>query len=181
MRKNIYVFSFFFGVVAVTGFLGSRATNTGLKNWYTELNKPSFQPPQAVFPIAWTVLYATIAVAGSLIYLSDQSRSRTLALTAWTTQMVFNAAWSELFFRYRRPDLALIDISALLISTGIFYVTARKVDRRASRLFIPYIVWVVFATILNEEILRLNPTDQGELTQLREIHRNESSHFLVSA
>jgi tryptophan-rich sensory protein len=157
MKNKIYVFSFFFGLVAIIGFLGSRATNAGLENWYPGLRKPFFQPPSAAFPIAWTALYTVIAVAGSMIYLSDQSRSRSLALAAWTAQMGFNAAWSELFFRHRRPDLALIDSVALLISIGIFCIAARKVDGRAFNLFVPYLAWVVFATLLNEEILRLNP------------------------
>ena len=104
-----------------------------------------------------------------------------MALAAWAAQMGFNAAWSELFFRYRRPDLALIDSAALLTSIGIFCVAARRVDRRALNLFLPYLAWVAFATLLNEEILRLNPVFQGVFAQTTQEKKYEGSNLLLSA
>ncbi len=157
MKKKIIVYTLFIGLVVFVGFLGTLATQSGLLDWYPGLQKPFFQPPPQAFPIAWTLLYAAIAVAGAMIYLSEHSKYRNIALAAWGAQLVFNAAWSELFFRHRRPDLALLDILALLVSIAIFCFAARKVDRRAFRLFVPYFIWVAFATLLNEEILRLNP------------------------
>ena len=181
MKKAVYVFSLFAGFVTIAAVLGSRATQTGLETWYPALRKRSFQPPNVAFPIAWSALYTAIAIAGSLIYLSDKSRSRSLALAAWTAQMGLNAAWSELFFRYRRPDLALIDSAALLVSIWIFCAVARRVDRRAFKLFIPYFAWVAFATLLNEAILRLNPAAQVAFTEVAKEKRHEGSNLLCRA
>jgi len=157
MKKNFLVYASFGGMVFVTSILGAHATRSGLLDWYPALSKPLFQPPPQVFPIVWTILYVAIAVAGAMIYLSAQSRARSIALTAWFAQLGFNAAWSELFFRHRRPDLALIDIVALLLSILVFGLAAKKVDERAFRLFVPYLFWVAFAALLNEEIVSLKP------------------------
>jgi tryptophan-rich sensory protein len=184
LRNKAVIFTLFGAVAAWVAILGARATKTGLDGWYPSLKKPPFQPPNAAFPIAWTALYAAIAIAGSIVYLSPPSRNRSLALVAWTAQMGFNVAWSELFFRHRRPDLALVDSALLLASIASFCLLARKTDRRAFGLFIPYFAWGGFATLLNEEIVRLN----GRVIQTNHVKRvdserkpiNESSYLLQS-
>ena len=135
----------------------SRKGNRG--SWYRRLDKPSFTPPDAVFPVVWTALYAMIAWSGWRIWSAAPSRDRNAALRLWVSQLAANAQWSKLFFGERRPRLALGDIVALEGTITSYISAARKVDRAAANAFIPYAAWVAYATVLNAEIVRRNPQE----------------------
>jgi len=126
--------------------------------WYAGLRKPGWTPPNIVFPIVWTLLYIMIAWAGLRVW---REAGPGLALAFWGAQWVFNSAWSWLFFGRRRMDLGLIDICLLWFSTAGFILAAWPVDRLASLLFLPYLLWVSIAALLNLSVWRLN-ADQGE-------------------
>lgn len=157
----------FGGLVAATSYLGTRATQQSVDNWYPRLAKPPFQPPRWVFPVVWTSLYAAMAVAGWRIWNAPKSKDRTAALAAWGAQLGFNGAWSPLFFAKRRPDLALADQGLLYGSLLAFLAKSRRVDRTAHRLFLPYLGWVTFAAVLNEEVVRRNPRFRSTLSALQ--------------
>lgn len=123
--------------------------------WYAELAKPAWTPPNWLFAPVWTLLYAAIAVAGWLTWRRDRRISVPVAL--WGVQLALNVAWSWLFFGLHRPGIALVDILLLLVTIAAFAVAAWPVSRTASALFIPYWLWVAFATALNAWIWRANP------------------------
>jgi tryptophan-rich sensory protein len=102
-------------------------------------------------------LYALIAYSGWRVWSAAPSRQRDAALRLWISQLAANAQWSKLFFGQRRPTLALADVFALEGSIIAYIAAAHKVDRAAAYAFLPYAAWVAFATVLNAEILRLNP------------------------
>ena len=148
-----------FGMLtAGAAWYGSRYSRKGNRDrWYRSLEKPSFTPPDKVFPIVWTSLYALIAWSGWRVWSAATSRERKQALRRWMSQLVANAKWSKLFFGEHQPKLALADVIALEGMIMSYIAAARKVDRAAANAFIPYAAWVAFATVLNEEIARLNP------------------------
>lgn len=148
-----------FGLVtAGAAWYGARYSRKGNRQgWYRDLEKPSFMPPEGAFPAVWTVLYALIAWSGWRVWSAAPSRTRNLALRRWISQLAANAQWSKLFFGEHRPRMALADILALEGSIFSYIVAANKVDRGAAYAFVPYAAWVAFATVLNAEILRLNP------------------------
>lgn len=123
--------------------------------WYAQLAKPSWTPPSWLFAPVWTILYVAIAVAGWLVW--KKVRRADAAIALWAAQLALNAAWSWLFFGLHRPDLALVDIVLMLVLIGAFIVTARRVSPVASYLFIPYFLWVSYATALNVAIWSTNP------------------------
>lgn len=133
--------------------------NSNRDGWYRELDKPSFTPPDAVFPVVWTTLYALIAWSGWRIWCAAPSKQRTTALRLWISQLYSNARWSKLFFGKHRPQLALADALALEGLVASYISAARKVDRAAANAFIPYGAWIAFATVLNAEIARRNPRE----------------------
>lgn len=147
-----------FGLLtSLTALAGRHSTRGGLSPWYEQLNKPPFQPPGWLFAPAWTLLYGLIATSGWRIYRRAHSLGRRRALDLWAAQLGLNGLWSWLFFGKRRPRAALAD-SALLLGTAVAYVRAAQgVDRTAAKLFMPYVGWLAFATLLNEEIVRRNP------------------------
>lgn len=126
------------------------------RDWYAELEKPSFNPPDAVFGPVWTALYLLIAISGFRVWSSAAGPARTRALTLWGAQLLLNAAWSPLFFGAKKPALALADILLMLAAIAAYTAAARKVDKPAAWLMSPYLAWVAFATVLNAEIVRLN-------------------------
>ena len=142
---------------AGAAWYGSRYSRGNRDGWYRNLRKPSFTPPDKVFPVAWTALYALIAYSGWRVWSAAPSHQRDKALRLWVSQLAANAQWSKLFFKQRSPALALADIFALEGSIIGYIAAAHKVDRSAAYAFVPYAAWVAFATVLNAEILRLNP------------------------
>lgn len=142
----------FLALVAAAALVG---TQFGPGPWYLALQKPSWTPPNWLFAPVWTLLYGAIAVAGWLVWHS-KAISVTKPILLWLLQLIFNGLWSWLFFGLRRPDLALIDIIALLVTIGCFIASANPISRVAAWLFVPYALWVGFATALNFAIWQLN-------------------------
>jgi tryptophan-rich sensory protein len=123
--------------------------------WYAALDKPSWNPPNWLFGPVWTVLYLAIAVAGWRVWRKAPGKLSP-ALGLWIAQLLLNAAWSWAFFGLHEMGWALAEILLLLATITSFIVVARPVDRLASWLFVPYGLWVSFATVLNFTLWRLN-------------------------
>ena len=122
--------------------------------WYAGLQKPPFNPPNLVFAPTWTVLYVMIAVAGWRTYLQEETTA--LPMQLWLAQMILNFLWSPVFFTLHHMTFALAIILTLLaVIVGFIWVQWRE-NRVAAGLFIPYAVWVAFASLLNYSIYRLN-------------------------
>jgi translocator protein len=121
--------------------------------WYETLTKPSFNPPNWVFAPVWTMLYVLIAIAGWLAWRQDATGS---LIKLWVVQMVLNFAWSPAFFVAHNIGLALAIILALLCSIVGFISVAWPRQRAAAYLFMPYLAWVGFATLLNLSLFILN-------------------------
>ncbi|RBP62953.1 TspO/MBR related protein [Brevibacterium sanguinis] len=139
---------------AVAGVLGTKVDS----RWYKGLRKPAWQPPGWVFGPAWTTLYSLTAIAsGRVLDRLPDHRSRTGFTGELATNMTLNVAWSWLFFTAQRPRASLIDSAALEVSTLRLMKKAAEVDRTSALMLAPYAGWVGFATVLNGEIIRLNP------------------------
>ncbi|WP_271199727.1 TspO/MBR family protein [Methylopila turkensis] len=135
--------------------LGSAATTPNLP-WYAGLAKPPFNPPNAAFPIAWTILYPLMAIALWRVATAAAGPDRRRALVAYGAQYILNVAWSFAFFAAQSPALGLAVVGALLLSIAWTIARFRRVDRLAAALLWPYLAWVGFATALNAAILALN-------------------------
>jgi len=141
------------------GWAGSTFTRSAIPTWYEKLKKPSWRPPNAVFPIAWTALYTGMGAASWLVWRDGNGFSgpARLPLTMYATNLVLNGLWTPLFFGLKRIDLALIDITLLVGVIGGCIATFYPVNQTASYLLIPYLLWTSFATLLNFKIWLDNP------------------------
>ncbi len=142
----------FLAIVGGTGALGGQ---WGAGPWYRSLSKPSWTPPNWLFPLAWALLYVMIAVAGWLIWITPHE-SRTLILGIWVAQLLLNAAWSYIFFGRHEIAWGLADILALWATILAFVIAAWPASHSASQLFIPYLIWVSYAAALNASIWKRN-------------------------
>lgn len=139
---------------AVAG-LGGWATASSVGSWYATLAKPAFNPPNWVFSPVWTLLYAMMAVAAWRVWRLD-GRLGSLPLGMFALQLALNLAWSVLFFGLRAPLAALIDVLALLVAIAATLALFMRRDRVAGWLMVPYLAWVMFASVLNLAIVQLN-------------------------
>lgn len=121
--------------------------------WYASLAKPPFNPPNWVFAPVWSVIYLLIALAGARTF---ARAPRGAAMGWWAAQMLLNFAWSPVFFTSHRPGAALAVIVAMLVAITAFIAVQWRADRIAAALFLPYLAWVAFATLLNASIVALN-------------------------
>ena len=125
-------------------------------DWYEGLAKPWWRPPNWLFPIAWTLLYACIAVSGWLVWRAAGFAGASTALAVYGIQLLFNAAWSGLFFGMRRIDLAFAELVLLWLSIVATVALFAPISLLAAELLLPYLVWVTFAGALNLSIWQMN-------------------------
>jgi tryptophan-rich sensory protein len=128
--------------------------------WYKTLDKPVWTPPDWLFAPAWTALYGMIAAAGWLVW--QQAGAMNLVMGVWIANLVLNAAWSWLMFGRHRIDLALLDALGMLATIAMFISLAQSISTLAAALFVPYLLWVAFATALNYAIYQRNPGASGK-------------------
>lgn len=148
------------GLAAWVGFSFLAAASSLLGSpgeWYSGLNKPSWNPPGWVFGPAWSLLYSLMGTAAWLVWRQGGWQQQGAALRWFVLQWIFNALWTPLFFGLHRPDLAFLEILALIALVSITLLRFWKVSRPAGILLVPYLAWVCFAAFLNLTLWRLNP------------------------
>ena len=123
---------------------------------YESLIKPSLSPPGWVFPIVWTILYILMGVSAYLVWTSEKSGKRNIALGAYAVQLALNFIWTIVFFGFD-AYLAAFAILVMLWLAILFMILAfYGVNKAAAYLQIPYLLWVTFAGYLNLAIWLLN-------------------------
>lgn len=139
----------------LAGAIGSWATFENVRSWYPTLNKPAWNPPNWIFGPVWTTLYVLMGVAIWRAWRMQVPAVRGL-VHGYFAQLACNALWSVLFFGLKQPAWALADI--LVLGGLLVWLLAGlwRSDRLAGVLWLPYVLWVSFATALNLAIVRLN-------------------------
>ena len=128
--------------IILAATIGSMASSSVAYDiWYLSLEKSKLNPPSYVFGIVWPILYIFMMLSSYLTYKK--------VFSIFIIQLFFNAVWSWLFFRFQMPLVALLDIY-LLIAINIFILNLMyKENKLAFFLFIPYVMWISFASYLN--------------------------------
>jgi tryptophan-rich sensory protein len=126
-------------------------------NWYEQLAKPSWTPPDGWFPPVWTVLYTLMGIAAWLIWKQKGFAGALLPLTLFAIQLLLNALWPWLFFGRHAIALAFADIVLLWMAIVATLITFWHHRPSAGLLLLPYLLWVSFAAVLNLAIWQLNP------------------------
>ncbi|MGL4237308.1 tryptophan-rich sensory protein TspO [Tabrizicola sp.] len=140
------------GPAAATGAMFSPG------EWYRGLAKPSWTPPDWLFPVAWTVLYLCMALAAERVARqAGQDPNVGTGLAFWALQIGLNTLWTPIFFGLRKMRGGMIVLVFLWLAVFATLVTFWRVDWFAGLLFLPYLVWVSVAGALNYSVMRLNP------------------------
>lgn len=157
MNKYIKILIFVLTCVAI-GYLSGQVTQSSIKTWYPDLVKPSFNPPNWIFAPVWGLLYIMMGIAAGLVWsrIDFEREAVRKALIFFVIQLALNSLWSFLFFGLKNPMLAGIEIVLLWLMIYETYIKFGKIDKIAGYLFIPYILWVSFAAVLNASIWWFN-------------------------
>lgn len=138
--------------------LGIGGLLTTVGPWYRALRKPSWNPPDWVFGPAWTLILGLAAWAGVLAWTdAPDGAARELIAALYAINIVLHMLWSPLFFNWKRPDWALIEVPFLWLSILALIVAVSPISSLAGWLLAPYLLWVAFAAYLNWVIVRMNP------------------------
>jgi tryptophan-rich sensory protein len=157
MGKSIVATSLATAAAAVTGSIASRR---GVETWYPRLRKPRYIPPSAVFPIAWTTLYADIAVTSAatidkFMRNGEEAKARAY-IGALGANLVLNASWSWLFFKAHKLGPSAVAAGALAVSSADLARRSAAADPKLGAALAPYPLWCSFATLMSTDIWRLN-------------------------
>lgn len=145
------------------GFLSGRLAGSGPGNpWFDALVKPAIYPPPAAFGIVWSILYLMMGVALTLVVTARGARGRGAAIAAFLVQFALNLAWTPTFFAAHEMTAALWVIVAMDVATIVTIALFWRVRRGAALLLVPYLAWILFATLLNWEFIRANPGADGQ-------------------
>jgi len=134
-------FSVFIFVILALIIGGLASSNTADDLWYQGLIKSSLNPPGYVFGIVWPILYLLMSISAFRTFIETKN--------LFLIQLIFNALWSWLFFAFQMPFVALLNIWLLIylnikLNFKMFYQ-----DKLSGFLFIPYVLWLFFASYLN--------------------------------
>lgn len=155
MMKNILRFVIPILACFLVGLGASYFQSDAIADWYPTLNKPVLTPPNAAFPVVWSILYLCMGVSIGLILVSKRPE-KYYFINLFVAQLLFNFTWSIFFFYFQNPLVGFINIVILDALIVVYAYRSYSVCKASSILFIPYAVWVTFAAYLNLYILLYN-------------------------
>lgn len=99
--------------------------------------------PGIVFPIVWSILYILMGISSYLI------RDNKELINIYKVNLVVNLLWPIIFFSFGFKVFAFFWILVLLLIVGYMTYRFYNVNRTSGYLLIPYVLWLIFASILN--------------------------------
>ncbi len=140
-------------ICLLIGFLSRLLHETAMEMWYPFLEKSALNPPDNVFPIVWGVIYVMMGISLGILMNIDSTKKKALPWL-FAIQLLLNISWNYLFFYLQM--LGLINLIILDVLAIIFYFEALKIKRSVAYFFLPYSIWILFATYLNLYIAMYN-------------------------
>ena len=136
---------------------GIGAAFTELGPWYFALKQPSWKPPDAAFGIIWSTIFTLSAISAALAWQhATERRARAWVWCLFLVNAALNIFWSVLYFKWQRPDWAMVEWGLLWLSVLALVVYFWPRQRLTAYLNLPYLVWVSLAGALNRATIELN-------------------------
>ena len=123
------------------------------RTWYNSLRKAPLSPPDWVFGTVWPILYTLLTISLLLVWTDKKCVPYCKPLTFFFIQLAFNLSWTTVFFRYKKTKLSLFITILIIVFTLYTYTQFNPINKTASYLLIPYLLWLLFATYLNGYIV----------------------------
>lgn len=158
-KNNIVTLIIAIIIPLVVGGMSSFLTKDAMMI-FDSVKKPPLSPPGILFPIVWTILYVMMGVSSYLIYKEKDNVNVKVEvknlLIIYTVQLVFNFSWSIIFFKFAMYKFAFVWLLILWALVLLYIIKSYKINKVASYLMIPYLVWMTFAGYLNIMIEIMN-------------------------
>ncbi len=140
-----------FGIIAclLTGGISRLFHEPAMSTWYPLLEQSSLTPPNIVFPIVWGILYVLMGISVGLLYGMKIFPTKNILLWLFAIQLVLNVGWNYVFFYLQNPMLGFDCLIVLDLLAAVFFMGTVKVKRSVAFFFLPYLLWLLFATYLN--------------------------------
>lgn len=156
MKKPWKTYVFFIVLAELVGMAAGLLTRSGVEA-FEAVPKSELTPPDVVFPIVWTALYALMGIGMARVWNNSVSAERSRGIVFFLVQLAFNFVWSLLFFNAQNYGLSLAWIVVLWVLILLMTISFFKTDRIAGLLQIPYLLWTAFAAYLTYAVWMLNP------------------------
>ncbi len=155
MLKNKSLSFLLFAIITYSAsVIGGLATINFKEPWYSMLVMPAYNPPDWVFAPVWTTLYLLMTIA---IWKFWHSKNRDIdTIYIYIVHLIFNTTWSIVFFVFHKIILALIVLVILILLIIVLIVRFKRVNLLSYYLMIPYLLWCLFALLLNVSLVILN-------------------------
>jgi tryptophan-rich sensory protein len=152
----------------IGGTTGTPIVIRATKTWYKRIALPSWTPPNFVFAPVWTLLYGLMGISVSRIMKSNVANTSVhdAAKILWGIHYALNLLWAPTFFGLKYLRMGQVINYFLLSTLGVTLSYFHRIDSLAAYLQIPYFLWLIYATILNQAICKLNPTVDGTNTAM---------------
>lgn len=155
MIKKLILNLFYLFFPLIVGKLSSLLTS-GYEDIYMTLNKPPLSPPRFIFGFVWTIIFLLIGISYLLLKNKTEGYDISNASFWYYMQLIINFFWSIFFFKNQALSFSFIWIVFLLITVVVTFIKFKKFNKISAYLFIPYIIWIIFAGYLNLSIAILN-------------------------
>jgi len=144
-------------ICQITAVLGSAITRHGMANWYNEINKPFFTPPSWIFVSVWSFVFVMAGIALFIVLIQNEKYKEVVSATIFfIAQLLVNTLFSVVFFVFHWILGGIFVQAFLLILLIITTIKFFKIYDLAGFLMVPYVLWIIFAIILNTAIFLLN-------------------------
>jgi tryptophan-rich sensory protein len=119
-----------------------------------EKTKKTFlQPPGYVFGIVWTILYILLGVFIWLLIQNKRMEPRFwYILITYVINLSINYMWTTVVFKWKLEKIGAYMLTILLGTT--IFMTVLTENKLHASLLVPYMTWLIFALLLNIELLR---------------------------
>ena len=140
------------------GTLSATLSGAGDGNaWFARLHKPPLMPPGWVFSVVWSLLYVLLGLSLAMLLHARGAKSRQKAVNLFALQLLLSFAWPFVFFAFHRVDLALAMIAAMVVVAIAMVFLHWRIRPLAGLLLYPYLAWLIFAGLLDYQVLTRNP------------------------
>ena len=144
------------GSILFTNILGFIFGLISRPSSFSGVAQPGFVPPSWVFIVVWIVIYTILGISFYLILQSRESRDRKWSIILYFVNLVFNYLWVVWFFNFKLFLFAYIWLIVLIGITIAMIYFFYRVNKWAGIINVPYLVWLVFASIINIFVFYLN-------------------------
>jgi tryptophan-rich sensory protein len=126
-------------------------------SWYLSLQKPWWAPAPWLFGPVWTVLYILIVISfGTVLYKVFRGELPAELAVPLLLNLVTNLIFTPIQFGLKNNILALVDILLVLGTLVWSIISIYPFIAWTALVNIPYLLWVVFASMLQISVTWLN-------------------------